>query len=161
MARLGSLRPEYDAVVVGARCAGAAAAMLMARSGLRVLAVDCGRYGSDTLSTHALMRGAVLQLHRWNVLPEIVKAGTPAVRRTTFDYGDAQVVVPIKPRDGEPYNVERPYEGNGYQFEAAHAMQCLRDGLTESPVMPLDETLAIMRVMDRVREQIGMRYACD
>jgi hypothetical protein len=67
----------------------------------------------------------------------------------------------IKPRDGEPYNVERPYEGNGYQFEAAHAMQCLRDGLTESPVMPLDETLAIMRVMDRVREQIGMRYACD
>jgi predicted dehydrogenase len=67
----------------------------------------------------------------------------------------------IKPRDGEPYNVERRYEGNGYQFEAAHAMQCLRDGLTESPVMPLDETLAIMRVMDRVREQIGMRYACD
>ena len=35
------------------------------------------------------------------------------------------------------------------------------DGLIESPVMPLDETLAIMRVMDRVREQIGMRYACD
>lgn len=67
----------------------------------------------------------------------------------------------VKPRDGEPYTVEMPYEGNGYQLEAAHVMQCLRDGLLESPVMPLDETLALMRVMDDVREQIGMRYACD
>lgn len=100
MIPLSSLRSEYDAVVVGARCAGAATAMLLARAGLRVLAVDRGRYGTDTLSTHALMRGAVLQLHRWNVLRAVVDAGTPAVRRTTFDYGDAQVIVPIKFRDG-------------------------------------------------------------
>src|SRR5581483_10359945 len=55
----------YDAVVVGARCAGAATAMLLARAGARVLLVDRGAYATDTLSTHALMRGAVLQLHRW------------------------------------------------------------------------------------------------
>jgi predicted dehydrogenase len=67
----------------------------------------------------------------------------------------------VHPRDGAPYTVEMPYEGNGYQFEAVHVMQCLRDGLTESPMMPLDETLAIMRVMDDIREQVGMRYACD
>ncbi len=55
--------PTYDAVVVGARAAGAATAMLLARHGLRVLVVDRSRYGADTLSTHALMRGGVLQLH--------------------------------------------------------------------------------------------------
>ncbi len=62
---------RYDVVVVGARCAGAATAMLLARAGHRVLVVDRGRYGTDTLSTHALMRGAVVQLHRWNILPAV------------------------------------------------------------------------------------------
>lgn len=94
------LRRSYDAIVVGARCAGAATAMLLAKRGLRVLAVDRAPYASDTLSTHALMRGAVLQLHRWGLLPAIRSAGTPAIRSTTFHYGDATVEVPIKPRDG-------------------------------------------------------------
>ena len=74
---------RYDALVVGARCAGAACAMLMARRGMRVLAVDRGGYGNDTLSTHALMRGGVLQLHRWGVLPRLLETGTPAVRRVS------------------------------------------------------------------------------
>ncbi|RWL44408.1 MAG: NAD(P)/FAD-dependent oxidoreductase, partial [Mesorhizobium sp.] len=55
-------RGHYDAIIVGARCAGAATAMLLARAGLKVLAIDRKPYGSDTLSTHALMRPAVLQL---------------------------------------------------------------------------------------------------
>ena len=91
---------RFDVVIVGARCAGAATAMLLARSGHRVLLVDRGRYGTDTLSTHALMRGAVMQLHRWNVLPAVIAAGTPPVRRATFFYGDEAVSVPIAPRDG-------------------------------------------------------------
>ena len=91
---------RYDVVIVGARCAGAATAMLLARAGHRVLVVDRGRYGTDTLSTHALMRGAVIQLHRWNVLPAVVAAGTTPVRQATFFYGDESVAVPIAPRDG-------------------------------------------------------------
>ena len=71
---------NVDVVIVGARCAGAATAMLLARAGARVLVVDKGVYGTDTLSTHALMRGAVLQLHRWGILPAIIDAATPAVR---------------------------------------------------------------------------------
>lgn len=74
--------------------------MLLARAGHRVLMVDRGRYGTDTLSTHALMRGAVVQLHRWNVLPAIIAARTPPVRQATFFYGDDPVSVPIAPRDG-------------------------------------------------------------
>jgi flavin-dependent dehydrogenase len=74
--------------------------MLLARAGHRVLVVDRGLYGTDTLSTHALMRGAVVQLHRWNVLPAVIAAGTTPVRQATFVYGDESVTVPIAPRDG-------------------------------------------------------------
>src|SRR5215204_5127315 len=75
---------DFDVVIVGARCAGAATALLLARQGLRVLAIDRGHYGSDTVSTHALMRAGVLQLSRWGVLDEITAAGTPVVRSTAF-----------------------------------------------------------------------------
>jgi 2-polyprenyl-6-methoxyphenol hydroxylase-like FAD-dependent oxidoreductase len=95
----GSPRP-YDAVVVGARCAGAATAMLLARQGMRVLLLDRGAYGTETLSTHALMRGAVLQLARWGLLPRLVAAGTPPVRNTSFHYGAEEIAIALKPGDG-------------------------------------------------------------
>ena len=91
---------RYDVIIAGARCAGASTAMLLARQGLRVLVVDPAKRGSDTLSTHALMRGGVLQLHRWGVLDAIRSAGTPAIRTTTFHYGDEVISIPIKERDG-------------------------------------------------------------
>lgn len=91
---------KFDAVVVGARCAGAATAMLLARAGARVLVVDRGAYGSDTLSTHGLMRGAVLQLHRWGLLSAIAAAGTPEVLSTTFSYSSQDVEVRIEPKFG-------------------------------------------------------------
>jgi flavin-dependent dehydrogenase len=94
------LDSRYDVVIVGARPAGAATALLLARQGLRVLVIDRGQHGTDTLSTHALMRGAVVQLFRWGVLSPIIAAGTPPVRRATFLYGDDALSVPVKPRDG-------------------------------------------------------------
>src|SRR5215469_4214831 len=91
---------SYDALVVGARCAGAACAMLMARNGMRVLLIDRGSYGTDTISTHALMRGGVLQLHRWGFLPSLQQAVTPPVRETTFHYGDEVITVAIRASNG-------------------------------------------------------------
>ena len=79
---------HYDVIVVGGRVAGAATAMLLARGGLRVLVIEAARRGTDTLSTHALMRGGVLQLHRWGLLDAVVATGTPAIRATQFSYGD-------------------------------------------------------------------------
>lgn len=93
-------RRQYDVLIAGARCAGASTAMLLARRGLRVLVVDPARRGSDTLSTHALMRGAVLQLHRWGLLDAIHASGPATIRSTTFHYAGERVTVPIKPRDG-------------------------------------------------------------
>jgi 2-polyprenyl-6-methoxyphenol hydroxylase-like FAD-dependent oxidoreductase len=79
---------DYDVAIVGGRVAGASTALLLARAGLRVMVVERSTCGSDTVSTHALMRAGVLQLSRWGVLPELVAAGTPAIRSTVFHYGD-------------------------------------------------------------------------
>ena len=68
------MMPTHDVIVVGARVAGAATAMLLARQGLRVLVVDRDRYGTDTLSTHALMRSSVFLLSRWGVLDRVIEA---------------------------------------------------------------------------------------
>ncbi len=92
---------RVDVVVVGGRVAGASTALLLARAGLSVALVDRGRRGSDTLSTHALMRAGVLQLSRWGVLDALVAAGTPAVRRTVFHHADGEdLAVAIRPRAG-------------------------------------------------------------
>src|SRR5262245_23530275 len=93
-------KSRYDAVIVGARCAGAATAMLLARAGMDVLLVEQGLRGTDTLSTHALMRAGVLQLFRWGLLDAIKAAGTPPIETTTFHYGDEALDIRIKPRDG-------------------------------------------------------------
>lgn len=91
---------HYDAIVVGARCAGAATAMLLARAGANVLVVDRQKYGADTVSTHALMRSGVLQLQRWGLLDRIMAAGTPAIARTTFHYGPESVAIEIGAEHG-------------------------------------------------------------
>ena len=60
--------------------------------------------------------------------------------------------------DGTTETYARPFEGNGYQFEAAHVMRCLRRGRTESPVMPLDESRALLRTADALRAEWGVEY---
>jgi len=91
---------EYDVVVVDARCAGSATAMLLARAGCRVLVLERARAGRNTLSTHALMRAGVLQLHRWGLLEKIVAAGTPPVGTVVFDYPDQRVPITVSPSPG-------------------------------------------------------------
>jgi 2-polyprenyl-6-methoxyphenol hydroxylase-like FAD-dependent oxidoreductase len=91
----------YDAVVVGGRVAGASTALLLARAGARVALLDRSRYATDTLSTHGLMRAGVLQLSRWGLLDQVVAAGTPPVRTTSFVYGDEDPVhISIRPSAG-------------------------------------------------------------
>lgn len=93
-------RQRYDVIVAGARVAGAALAAMLAEDGARVLLVDRGHHGSDTLSTHALMRGGVMQLSRLGVLDGIIASGAPPITAATFVYDGDPVRVPIKPRDG-------------------------------------------------------------
>ena len=57
-----------------------------------------------------------------------------------------------------PETLRFPHEGQGYQFQAAAVADCIRAGQLESAVMPLDETLAIMQTMDRIRQSWGLSY---
>lgn len=80
-------RPEYDVIVLGARCAGAPTAMLLARQGYRVLAVDKATFPSDTVSTHLVHPPAIAALQRWGLLDRVVATGCPPIETYTFDLG--------------------------------------------------------------------------
>ena len=92
--------PTYDAIVVGARCAGSGTALNLARRGASVLLLDRAPTLGDTLSTHALLRAGVLQLVRWGVLDRVIDAGTPAIRRSTYHLADGDIPITIKPAAG-------------------------------------------------------------
>ncbi|HKY91013.1 MAG TPA: NAD(P)/FAD-dependent oxidoreductase [Nevskiaceae bacterium] len=78
---------RYDAIVVGARCAGAPTAMLLARKGYRVLLVDRVSFPSDTMSTHLLHPVAVASLARWGLLERLAATGCPPIHTYAFDFG--------------------------------------------------------------------------
>lgn len=79
---------SHDVIVVGTRVAGAATAMLLARRGLRVLAVDRASFPSDTISSHQVQVPGVARLHRWGLLDQIRASGAPPTRRVRFDSPD-------------------------------------------------------------------------
>jgi 2-polyprenyl-6-methoxyphenol hydroxylase-like FAD-dependent oxidoreductase len=81
-----SARP-YDVIVVGARCAGAPTAMLLARKGYRVLAVDRATFPSDTVSTHLIHPPGVDALRRWGLLDRVIATGCPPIHTYAFDFG--------------------------------------------------------------------------
>jgi len=125
---------EYDVVVVGGRVAGASTALLLARAGVRVVLVDRDRHGSDTVSTHGLMRAGVVQLASWGVLPDVAAADTPPIRQVVFHYADGEPVsVEIKPSAG----VEALYAPRRHLLD-----RLIVDAATAAGVEVLHETIA-------------------
>jgi 2-polyprenyl-6-methoxyphenol hydroxylase-like FAD-dependent oxidoreductase len=77
----------FDAIVVGARCAGSPTAMLLARRGHRVLLVDRASFPSDTTSTHLIHPPGIASLERWGLLDAVVASGSPPIDTYAFDLG--------------------------------------------------------------------------
>jgi 2-polyprenyl-6-methoxyphenol hydroxylase-like FAD-dependent oxidoreductase len=78
----------YDAIIIGARCAGAPTAMLLARKGYRILLVDKATFPSDTISTHIIWPHGAELLDRWGLLDRLAATGCPPVAlRLIFDVG--------------------------------------------------------------------------
>lgn len=80
------MNDQYDAIVVGARCAGATTGMLLARRGYRVLIVDRAKFPSDTLSTHVIHAPGVAALDRWGLLDAVLGTGCPPIEHYSFDF---------------------------------------------------------------------------
>jgi len=92
----------YDAIVVGARCAGSPTALLLARRGYRVLLVDRAEFPSDTLSTHWIGYEGVVRLRRWGLLARVAASGCPPTGRRVIERSGVRVDGTIPPRDGMP-----------------------------------------------------------
>jgi 2-polyprenyl-6-methoxyphenol hydroxylase-like FAD-dependent oxidoreductase len=91
---------NYDAIVVGARCGGSPTAMLLARSGYRVLLLDKATFPSDTMSTHLAHPPAVAALARWGILDRLEATNCPPVTRYSFDFGPVTIAGSPHPADG-------------------------------------------------------------
>lgn len=90
----------YDAIVVGARCAGSPTAMLLARKGYRVLLLDRVGFPSDTLSTHYIHQPGVARLARWGLLDKVVASNCPPARQIRLDLGPFALIGSPPPVDG-------------------------------------------------------------
>jgi 2-polyprenyl-6-methoxyphenol hydroxylase-like FAD-dependent oxidoreductase len=82
---------SHDVLIVGTRCAGASLAMLLARGGHKVLAIDRARFPSDTISTHFLWPRTTSFLAKWGLLDKLAATGCPSIERVTADYGPVAV----------------------------------------------------------------------
>ncbi len=81
----------YDAIVVGARCAGSPTAMLLARRGHRVLLVDRAKFPSDTISTHFIQAPGMARLQRWGLLEEVMATDCPPITTGVLDINGESV----------------------------------------------------------------------
>jgi len=81
------MNQTYQAIVVGARCAGSPTAMLLARKGYRVLVVDRATFPSDTVSAHIVQPLAAAALSRWCLLDRLIATGCPPIHTYAFDFG--------------------------------------------------------------------------
>ncbi|HEY6395191.1 MAG TPA: NAD(P)/FAD-dependent oxidoreductase [Candidatus Binataceae bacterium] len=93
----------YDAIIVGARCAGAPVALLLARLGYRVLLLDKSTFPSDIMSTHYIHPPGVARMKRWGVLDKVLATNCPPIDGFRFDIGPVAI-------EGMPPS----FEGIGY-----------------------------------------------
>ena len=137
----------YDAIVVGARCAGAPTAMLLARKGHRVLLVDKATFPSDTMSTHVVHPPGVAALERWGMLEHLTATGCPPLETYSFDFGPLTIAGSPRPIDG----VARAYCPRRTIFDrllvdaAVEAGVELREGFTVDEILASDGTVTGIR----------------
>ncbi|WP_377639246.1 NAD(P)/FAD-dependent oxidoreductase [Oryzobacter terrae] len=91
---------QAEVVVVGARCAGAATAMLLADVGHDALVLDRAPFPSDTVSTHVIARTGMVQLNRWGLLDALHASGAPRVTDVEIDTGAEVVARTIRDKHG-------------------------------------------------------------
>jgi flavin-dependent dehydrogenase len=155
----------YDVIVVGARCAGAPTAMLLAQRGYRVLLVDRATFPSDTLSTHFIKPPGVAMLRRWGLLGQVIASGCPPVPRFRFDYGTAVLAGSPPPLDGgrESYAPRRMILDTILAEAAVRAGTELRSAVTVDGVLTDGEQVVGIRghargglaVTERARLVVG------
>ena len=134
---IATTRPDYDVIVVGARCAGSPTAMLLARLGYRVLLLDRATFPSDSMRAHFVRHPGVERLDHWGLLPRIAASGCPAIRRWVVDLGDFPLPMPGEVLDGGPLQyAPRRFVLDAILVEAAAAAGVeVREGFSVQEVL--------------------------
>ena len=156
----------YDAIVIGARCAGAPTAMLLARRGYRVLLLDRDRFPSDTISTHMIHPPGVALLERWALLGRLVATGCPPITTYSFDFGPVAFAGHPQPAAGGgavAYAPRRTVLDKLLVDAAAEAGAELREGFTVEQLIVDDGRVTGIRgharggasMVERARVVIG------
>jgi 2-polyprenyl-6-methoxyphenol hydroxylase-like FAD-dependent oxidoreductase len=140
----------YDAIVVGARCAGAPTAMLLARKGYRVLLVDRATFPSDTVSTHFIHAPGMAALERWGLRQELAASGCPPVHTYSFDFGPFTISGSPRPHEGidEAFCPRRTVLDTILVRAAAEAGVEVREGFSVDEVLMEDGTVVGLRGKD-------------
>jgi len=127
----------YDAIVVGARCAGAPTAMLLARKGYRVLLVDRATFPSDIMSGHLIHPAGVVLLQRWGLLDKVAASNCPPIHNIRFDFGPKFFVGSSQPKEGisNSYGVRRKYLDKILVDAAQEAGVELRQGFSVQEIL--------------------------
>ncbi len=129
----------YDAIVVGARCAGSATGMLLSRKGYRVLVVDRATFPSDTISTHVLQPLAAAALNRWGLLDRLAATGCPPIHTYTYDFGPVTIAgAPGTASSPVAYCPRRTVLDKLLVDGAAEAGSEIREGFTVDDVLTED-----------------------
>jgi flavin-dependent dehydrogenase len=162
---VGRMTNDYDAIVVGARCAGSPTAMLLARRGYRVLLVDRSSFPSDTLSTHLVHAPGMAALNRWGLFDQVVASGCPAIETYSFDFGPFTITGAPRPVEGQSagYSPRRFVLDTILVEAAARAGAEVRERFTVDEVVIEDGVVAGIRgrdasgasVFERARVVIG------
>lgn len=140
---------QFDAIVVGARCAGAPTAMLLARKGYDVLLVDRATFPSDTVSTHLIHPPGVAALADWEVLDEVVATGCPPIHTYAFDVGPFVLSGTPGPEDNAvAYAPRRTVLDKILVDAAARAGVEVREGFTVEEVLWEDDRVCGIRGRD-------------
>jgi 2-polyprenyl-6-methoxyphenol hydroxylase-like FAD-dependent oxidoreductase len=127
---------RYDAIVVGARCAGSPTTMLLARKGYKVVVVDRATFPSDTVSTHILHPPGVASLRRWGLLDRLVATGCPPIHTYAVDFGPFTISgAPGTAEDPVGYGPRRTVLDKLLVDAAAEAGAEVREGFTVSEVV--------------------------
>ncbi len=138
---------SHDAIVIGARCAGAPLAMLLARHGYDVVLVDRMHFPSDTVSTHLIHPPGVAALDRWGLLDQLVATGCPPITTYSFDLGPFTIAGQphVQGTGGVAYSPRRFVLDALLVDAAVEAGADLRDGVTFDGVIVDDDQVVGVR----------------
>ncbi len=154
----------YDAIIVGARCAGSPLAMHLARQGHKVLVVDRATFPSDTLSTHYITPDGVVRLQAWGLYDRIVATGVPVthgVQRTSIALG---VTIPPDPADAPAICPRRTVLDQIFVEAAREAGAEVREGVLVESLIVEDGVVVGIRARkgdERIEERAKVVVGAD